>query len=959
METDKALILISADELYQGQSSDLVSRLETNPETGLTDQEAKRRLELYGLNRLAEGKKESLIIKFLNQFKDFMTLILISAAVISGFLGDWVEAIVIIAIVIVNAILGVYQEGQAEKAVEALQKMASPQARVLRGGKQKMVDSAELVPGDIVMLEAGDIVPADIRLLTSTNLKAEEASLTGESVPVDKDARFIAEGRAGIGDRENALYSSTSVTYGRGLGLIAATGEHTEIGRIAGRIQSIEEEQTPLQQNLNKLGKTLGIMVLAICAIVFIVGIIRGGNVLDMFISAVALAVAAIPEGLNVVTTIVLALGMQRMAERNAIVKKLLAVETLGSVDVICSDKTGTLTQNEMTVTRIYTAGDIYEVGGVGYEPKGEISLNDSAVDSFNLVTTRLFEIATLCNDADLQRSESGVYSILGDPTEGAMLTVAGKAGITEEAMQEKYPKTGELPFDSDRKMMSVFHSGFAEGGILSLTKGAPDIILSRSTKEMTADGAVDLTDARRQEILSANTAFAQTALRVLAFAYRRHDDTNEQEAEHEMTFVGLMGMIDPARPEAKEAIALCTRAGIRAVMITGDHKDTAVAIAKDLGLMKEGFDAVTGAELDDMTEAELREMVEHTAVYARVSPEHKVRIVAALRDNGHIASMTGDGVNDAPALKQADIGVAMGITGTEVAKSTAEMILTDDNFATIVSAVSEGRVIFANIRKFVTFLLSCNMGEVLVIFLSTMILGPTFAPLSPIQLLWLNLVTDSFPALALGSEMPEADIMDRPPRGKKESIINRDMLEQVAVQAVAIFVSIFIAFNIGRSFYPDWVLNDDGEVINQQGEVIENKADYNEQAMTVDEFNFIPESGTRPSHGAETLAFATLIMAELMRAYSSRSDRYSIIAIGPFSNKAMVRATILSFSLLLVVLYVPFLEVIFEVVPPNFRDWAVMVPLMLIPFIIGEIYKAIRYKDERKQARQNQMKNA
>lgn len=957
METDKLLDQISADELYQGQAEDLVRSLQTDPAKGLTDAEASKRLEQYGLNRLEEGKSESLLIKFLNQFKDFMTLILISAAVISGFMGDWVEAIVIIAIVVVNAILGVYQEGQAEKAVEALQKMASPQARVLRGGKQMMVDSENLVPGDIVMLEAGDIVPADVRLLESTNLKVEEASLTGESVPVNKDARFQAKGKVGLGDRENALFSSTSITYGRGRGLIAATGSHTEIGRIAGSIQAIEQEQTPLQQSLNKLGKTLGILVLAICAVVFIVGIIRGGDVLEMFIAAVALAVAAIPEGLNVVTTIVLALGMQRMAERHAIVKKLLAVETLGSVDVICSDKTGTLTQNEMTVTRIYAGEDIYEISGVGYEPKGSISLNDSAIDSFNPVLTRLFEVATLCNDADLQHNANGVYSILGDPTEGAMLTVAGKAGVTEEDMQAKYPKTGELPFDSERKMMSVFHKGFSEASILSLTKGAPDIILDRCDLEMTGEGEHPLTDARREEILAANKAFAQTALRVLAFAYKKHDETDTDEAEQGMTFVGLMGMIDPARPEAKDAIALCTRAGIRAVMITGDHKDTAVAIAKDLGLMKEGFDALTGADLDELSDAELREVVEHTAVYARVSPEHKVKIVAALRDNGHIASMTGDGVNDAPALKQADIGVAMGITGTEVAKSTAEMILTDDNFATIVSAVAEGRVIFANIRKFVTFLLSCNMGEVLVIFLSTMILGPTFAPLSPIQLLWLNLVTDSFPALALGSEKAEADIMDRQPRSKKESIINRDMLEQVAVQAVAIFICIFIAFNIGRSFYPDWVLNDDKQVVNAAGEVIENKADYNEQAATVDEFNFIPAKDTSPSHGAETLAFATLIMAELLRAYSSRSDRYSIFQIGFFSNKAMVRATILSFSLLLVVLYVPFLEVIFEVVPPTLRDWMVILPLMLIPFIIGEIHKAIRYREERALARHNRSK--
>ncbi|NJP40423.1 cation-translocating P-type ATPase [Oscillospiraceae bacterium HV4-5-C5C] len=941
---------ISAEELYQGSTAELLTRLASDPERGLSATEASARLESYGPNRLKETKKEPFIKKLLRQFMDYMTLILIVASIISGFLGDWIEALVIIAIVIVNAILGVYQEGKAEKAVEALQKMASPRARVLRDGRQQMVDSAELVPGDVVLLEAGDVVPADVRLLSSVNLKAEEASLTGESVPVDKDAAFAASGKIGIGDRQNAMFSSTNVTYGKGKAVVGMTGAHTEIGRIADRIQGIQDEETPLQQNLNGLGKILGTICLIVSAIVFIVGVISGGEVMKMFMTAVSLAVAAIPEGLNVVVTIVLALGMKRMADRNAIVKRLLAVETLGSVDVICSDKTGTLTQNEMTVTKFYAGQEIYDLEGVGYAPKGEIKLKGKAVDSLPPVVQRLLTVATLCNDAQLQAKADGSYTMLGDPTEGAMLTAAGKAGLTKEQLEAQYPKLDEMPFDSDRKMMTVFHKGI-EGpdSLLSLTKGAPDIILARCDREMTAAGVQELTTARRAEIMSANTAFAQTALRVLAFAYRTHTEVKLDEAEQHLTFVGLMGMIDPARPEARDAIALCTRAGIRAVMITGDHKDTAVAIAKDLGLMRPEDEAVTGAQLDEMSDEDLRRIVDHTAVYARVSPEHKVRIVAALRDTGHIASMTGDGVNDAPALKQADIGVAMGITGTEVAKGAADMILTDDNFATIVSAVSEGRVIFANIRKFVAFLLSCNVGEILVIFLSSMILGPTFAPLTPIQLLWLNLVTDSFPALALGNEKAETDIMDRPPRPRSEHIINKPMVLQIVVQSLAIFLAVFAAFNIGRYVYPDYVTDDRGEV------VYVTDAEGNETPQLQETFEFFGHGNAAPSNGAETYAFVVLIMAELLRAFSCRSDRHSVFSMGFFSNQTLVKATLLSFALVMVVLYVPFLEPIFNTVPPTLKDWGIMIPLMLVPFIIGELFKVIYYRKDNDAVRQRQ----
>ncbi len=929
---------LTSHEMYQGTSAEMLAKFNSDAEQGLSDALVQERLETYGANKLEDEKKESLLSKLINQFKDYMVLILVVAAIISGVLGDWVEAIVIIAIVLVNAVLGVYQEGQAEKAIEALQKMSSPQARVLRNGKQMLVDSQELVPGDVVLLEAGDVVPADLRLLESSNLKAEEASLTGESVPVEKDANFVASGKVGIGDRENMLFSSTSITYGKAKAVVVGTAHNTEIGHIATRLQGIKEEATPLQQNLNQLGKILGTLCLAVCAVVFIVGVLRGGEILDMFMTAVSLAVAAIPEGLQVVVTIVLALGMKRMADKNAIVKRLLAVETLGSVNVICSDKTGTLTQNEMTVKRIFVNNEIYEVGGVGYEPSGKIELDGSPIAQNPPVLQRLFEIATLCNDAEISAKEDGSFQMLGDPTEGAMLTVAAKGGVTREQLLTVYPKTGDLPFDSERKMMSVFHKGFNEAPVLSLTKGAPDLILERCTHEMTDAGKTPLTPARREEILSANTAFAKTALRVLAFAYKEQNETILEEAEQDMVFVGLMGMIDPARPEARDAIALCTRAGIRAVMITGDHKDTAVAIAKDLGLMHEDDRVFSGNELDDMSDEDLRGIVDHTAVFARVSPEHKVRIVSALRDNGNIASMTGDGVNDAPALKQADIGVAMGITGTEVSKGAASMILTDDNFATIVAAVKEGRVIFANIRKFVSFLLSCNVGEILVIFLSTLILGPNYAPLSAIQLLWLNLVTDSFPALALGQEKAEADIMDRPPRKRSENIINRDMIWTIVVQAIAIFIAVFAAFQIGRMLYPDVLAT----AIKSAQELV------TDPAMLASQFSFLPQAGFVPSHGARTFAFVALICAELLRAYSSRSDRHSVFSLGLFSNKSMVQATLVSTILLLMVIYVPVLDVIFQTIPLSLRDWGIIVPLALLPFFVGEIFKAVYYRGSR-----------
>lgn len=898
---------ISGGQVYKQGLDEVLANYSVNPSNGLTDLEVATQFEKYGYNRLEEEKGESFLRKLIRQFQDFLVIILIVASIFSAVTGDYFEALLIIAIVVLNALLGVYQEGRAEKAVEALQKMASPTARLLRNGKQVQVPSEEVVPGDIVLLEAGDIVPADVRLIESSNLAAEEAALTGESVPVEKHAVDLGQEDLPLGDRQNMLYSSTAVTSGRGTAVVVGTGDVTEMGKIAGQLHSIEDEQTPLQKSIDQLGKMLGLVLLGVVIITFLVGLLRGGDVRDLLMTSISLAVAAVPEGLPAIVTIVLSLGMGRMAQQNSIVKRLLAVETLGSVDIICSDKTGTLTQNEMTVTRVYVGGETYEVSGVGYAPEGTITSSEGKVSEGAIPDnlSRLLTIASLCNEAELQENE-GAWGILGDPTEASLLTLARKAGFVRSDLQNKYPRIGDLPFDSSRKMMSVFHTDFSDG-TLSLTKGAPDIILKRSSRELTPDGVVELTDARRQEILDVNNTYAQSALRVLSFAYSEHPDGDFETAEENLIFVGLVGMIDPARPEVRDAMALCHQAGIRAVMITGDYRETALAIARDLNMMKEGDLVFSGTELDGMSDEDLRAVVDQVAVFARVSPEHKLRIVNALRANGHITSMTGDGVNDAPALKQADIGVAMGITGTEVSKGAADMILTDDNFATIVTAVQEGRIIYANIRKFVNFLLSCNIGEVLVIFLSILILGPQMIPLVPIQLLWLNLVTDSFPALALGQEKGESDIMLQPPRRSDSRILNKDMIWSIATQAIAIFASVYIAFNFGLARYGT-------------------------------------EAGL-PHDGARTYAFVTLILAELLRAYSSRSEHESVFKIGLFSNMTMLTATAISFVLLILVIYIPFLDPVFHTIPLGILEWLLLIGLALIPFIVGELFKKIYYR--------------
>ena len=917
---DKADPLLTTEEAALATVEAIEQTLGSDRALGLTETRADEQLSLFGKNELEGGEKTSFLLKLLNQFKDFLIIVLVIAAGISAFLGESIDAVIILAVVIINAVLGAVQENQAEKALDALQKMSAPWARVIREGKTREIPASELVPGDVVVLQAGDVIPADMRLIESVNLRTNEAALTGESLPVEKDANATFDEVPGIGDRSNMAYSGMAVTYGRATGFVVSTGHRTEIGKIADRLKDIDVEMTPLQLNLNRLGKILGLLCLFISAVIFGVGLLQGGDPLELFMTAVSLAVAAIPEGLPAVVTIILALGMKRMAKENAIVKRLLAVETLGSVDTICSDKTGTLTQNEMTVTRLFAGGARFRVSGTGYQQMGEI------VPSPNDALFRLFDIAILCNDAVLNKTDDGSVSVIGDPTEGAMLTVAEKAQLSVEDIRERSPLFWELPFDSERKMMSVA-SRRENGQSYSYTKGAPDNILDRSAYELTDDGVVPLTEVRRAAILKQNTAWAQEALRVLGFAYKIHEGEHVRQAEDDMIFVGLMGMIDPPRPEVKEAIEVCHKAGISVVMITGDHRDTATAIADELRLRLSDDTVLTGAEIEKMSDDELFEAAASTSVYARVSPEHKVRIVESLRRAGRTVSMTGDGVNDAPALKRADIGVAMGITGTDVAKGAADMVLTDDNFGTIVSAVEEGRVIYANIRKVVGFLLSCNMGEILVIFLVNMLFGPAFTPLFPVQLLWLNLVTDSFPALALGRERAEDGIMLLPPRRREDKILDPPMIWSIVSQAVSIFIAVFIAFNIGRFLYPD----------------------LNLEGVAVNSFSFMPEAGTVPSWGAHTYAFITLILSEILRVFSARSETHSVFSLGFFSNKTLNKAVLLSLALTLMVVYVPFIDQYFKTIPLLLRDWGIILLLILIPFMSGELFKLVYHARKRK----------
>jgi Ca2+-transporting ATPase len=937
-------------------SEEALDRLNTAFNQGLSSEEAQRRLAQHGPNELTEAPRPGFWSRLLDQFKNFLVMILIVASVISLILGDLVEAAAIMAIVALNAILGVIQESKAEESLAALKKMAAPEARVIRDGRQVTVPARELVQGDIVLLETGNYVPADMRLLEAVNLKVEEASLTGESEPVQKRSDVVLDREIPLGDRRNTAYMGTLVTYGRGRGVVTGAGMHTQIGLIAQMIQSYETEPTPLQRKLEQLGKTLGIAALAICGLVFLVGVGRfmldpipgvtlTEQILEMFIVAVSLAIAAVPEGLPAVVTICLALGMQRMVRRNALLRRLPAVEALGSATAICSDKTGTLTQNAMTVTQVWTPDAQLAVSGDGYVPEGQFSDRDHVFWPGELPASvnLLLQAGLLCNDAHIETSglEEGRRSwrVVGDPTEGALVVAAAKAGFWNDDQHGVVAeRVAEIPFDSERKRMTVItdvrgtalalqqiglngggeremkESGGEEGDYLALVKGAPDLVLELCSHIYEHGQARPITAADRQRVLDTNSALGSDALRVLGAAVRplptlpADDGLTPAQVERDLVFVGLTGMIDPPRLEVKPAIATARHAGIKTVMITGDYRNTAIAIAQQIGLLRPGARAITGAELDAMDEASFEQVVEEIDVYARTSPQHKVRIVEALRQRGHIVAMTGDGVNDAPALKRADIGVAMGITGTDVSKETAAMVLTDDNYASIVSAVEEGRVIYSNIRKFVFFLLSCNVGEILIIFLATLAGWPL--PLTAIQLLVLNLLTDGAPALALGLETGDPDIMDRPPRRPDEPVINREMTWRIGIQAIVDTVVVLAVFRIGLAWHPDNV------------------------------------------YYAQTMAFTTLALSELLRAYTARSERYSVFRIGLWGNRYMQYAVVASLVILLAIIYVPILDPVFNTVALGPREWLVMLPFLLIPAVAAELTKIpFRRRQEREMA--------
>ncbi|HEX8683590.1 MAG TPA: cation-translocating P-type ATPase [Ardenticatenaceae bacterium] len=881
--------------------AEVAAGLRSDPRRGLTADDARQRLEQHGPNELTAQAREPAWRKFLAQFTDFIVLLLLAAAVVSGLLGETIDAVAIGVIVLLNAIIGFVQEYQAEQAIAALKQMTAPHARVMRGGQVEDIAAREIVPGDVVMVEQGDIVPADARLVSSQNLQIEEAALTGESVPVQKRAVDDIPSGAPLGDRRNMLFASTRVTYGRGQALVTGTAMNTELGKIAGLVESVRDEKTPLQQRLDDVGRYLVFGALAIVAIVFVIGFLRGEDPLDMFLVAVSLAVAAVPEGLATVVTIALALGVRRMAARNALVRRLPSVETLGSTTVVASDKTGTLTQNQMTIRKIVTGGRVIEVGGEGYAPEGGFSYDGREINPLeDPALLGVLRTGTIANTAELRQGNER-WTVMGDPTEGAILTAAAKANYWRNELMERYESLAELPFDSERKRMSVIaRAPTGETGLF--VKGAPDVILDLSTQVLEGETVVPMSDAKRREILAANEELANQALRVLAVAQRILDEVPDEPTpalEQDLIFIGLVAMIDPPRPEAIEAVRVAHGAGLRTIMITGDHRETAVAIARELGMFRDGDRAITGTELEAMDDEQLRAEVDKIKVYARVSPEHKLRIVQAWKSRGEILAMTGDGVNDAPALKESNIGIAMGITGTDVSKEAADMVLADDNFATIVAAIEEGRSIFDNIRRFIHFLLSCNLGEVLAMFVAVLVGMPI--PLLPIQILWINLATDSLPALALGVEPAEPGIMERPPRPANEALITRSLARILVFQGFIIGAVTLAAFSI------EYYVRDPGNV-----------------------------------ERARVMAFSASIFAQNIHAFNLRSTRYSIFKLGLFSNPYLIWATIIVLLSELAIIYLPFFQRIFQTVPLTAGDWAWVVSLGLVPLIVMEIAKAL-----------------
>lgn len=862
-------------------------------ENGLSEKEVGKRLEKYGFNEIETGRKKTALTIFLNQFKSILVLLLVFSTIVSFFLGEIHDAIVILAIIIMNSILGFIQEYRAEKSLEALKKLAAPKCKVIRNGVEKIIPARELVPGDIVMVSAGDKIPADMRLIKAVNLKIDEAILTGESIPVEKSVEPIKSKGLSIGDIRNMLFTATTATYGRGIGIVVSTGMNTVFGRIAKLIQEAEEE-TPLQKRLERLGKWLTLIIVILVILVFIEGVLEGANYVEILLTSISLAVSAVPEGLPAVVTITLALGVQRLARRNSIIRRLAAVEGLGSVTVICTDKTGTLTKNEMTVREIVIGDRVIRVTGSGYEPKGKFYINEKEIDvRKDRVLERLIEIGLYCNDAKLIR-ENNNWSIIGDPTEAALIVLAAKAGYNVEKCRKDYPRVGEIPFDSIRKRMSTVNLT-KDGRKMVYVKGAPEILINLCKYIEDENGIRELTEEDKKKVMENTSRLAEKALRTLAFAYKYfpRNHFEEEDIEKDLIFVGIVGMIDPPRPEVPEAIKKARHAGVKVIMVTGDHKSTATAIAREIGLIdKEDSLVLTGKDIDSMNDKDFLAIVDRVSVFARVSPEHKIRIVDALKKKGHIVAMTGDGVNDAPSVKRADIGIAMGIRGSDVTREAADMILADDNFSTIVKAIEEGRAIYDNIRKFIRLLLSANWDEIFTVFVSVMLDLPI--PFTAVQILWINLVTDGLPALALGLDPPAKNVMKRPPRSPKEQIyhgMKTFILVSIFLALIAWITPFYIAIINGRSLTE-----------------------------------------------ARTLAFTQAVIFELILALNCRSEEEFVFSSFKeiIRNKALLISIVISLILHIFIVYNPFLQMFFKTTALDLFDWIDLLPFASLAILLS-----------------------